>query len=56
LYPVDLRRAEPATRRGTPHLARGAVAERILDRQARLSQPFGTAIAVADGLGRVRLS
>ena len=56
LYPVDLQRAEPPTRRGTPHLARGAVAERILQRQARLSESFGTAIDVADGLGRIRLS
>lgn len=55
LHPVDLQRAEPPTRRGTPHLAHGAVAERILRRQAELSRPFGTAITVSDGLGRVSL-
>ncbi len=55
LHPVDLRRHEPATRRGTPVLARGAVADRILHRQADLSRAFGTAITVADGIARIKL-
>jgi poly-gamma-glutamate capsule biosynthesis protein CapA/YwtB (metallophosphatase superfamily) len=55
LYPVDLRRQEPPTRRGTPCLARGAIADRILARTAELSKPFGTAIDAAGGLGRIRL-
>jgi poly-gamma-glutamate capsule biosynthesis protein CapA/YwtB (metallophosphatase superfamily) len=55
LHPVDLRRQEPPTTRGTPHLARGAVAERILRRQAELSRPFGTAMTIADGVATVVL-
>jgi poly-gamma-glutamate synthesis protein (capsule biosynthesis protein) len=56
LYPVDLRRQDPPTRRGTPVLARGAVAERILRRQAELSRAFGTTITTADGVGRLLLA
>jgi len=56
LFPVDLRRKEPPTMRGTPHQARGVVADRILQRQAELSRPFGTGIGIADGLCRIRLA
>ena len=56
LYPVDLRRSEPPTRRGTPMLARGAVADRILKRQAELSQPFNTAVTFDNGVGTIRVN
>jgi poly-gamma-glutamate capsule biosynthesis protein CapA/YwtB (metallophosphatase superfamily) len=51
LYPVDLRRHMPATIRGTPCLARGAAADRILRRQAELSRSFGATITIANGVG-----
>ena len=41
---------EPRTRRGTPVLTRDEDTLRYL---ARLSQPFGTAIRVEDGVGYV---
>jgi len=55
LYPVDLRRHLPPTQRGTPAIARGATADRILQGLADLSRPFGTAIAIDRGVGTVRL-
>lgn len=56
LYPVDLRRDKPPARRGTPVLARGAAADRILRRQSDLSAGFGTRVSVDGGVGRIRLS
>jgi poly-gamma-glutamate synthesis protein (capsule biosynthesis protein) len=57
LYPVDLGRHDRGTQRGTPALARGAVAARILQRQAALAREFGTHVEVAtDGIGRIELS
>jgi len=57
LYPVDLRRHDPPTQRGAPALARGAVAARILERQAALAREFGTQIEVTGkGIGRIQLS
>ncbi len=55
LYPVDLRRRLPPAERGTPVLARGATADRILQGLANLSRPFGSAIAIEGGVGAVRL-
>lgn len=55
LHPVDLRRQEPRTTRGAPHLARGAIADRILRRQAELCRPFGTTITVGDGVAALVL-
>ena len=56
LYPVDLRRSDPATRRGTPMLARGSVADRILKRQAELSKPFNTTMTLDQGVGTIRVN
>jgi poly-gamma-glutamate synthesis protein (capsule biosynthesis protein) len=56
LYPVDLFRALPPTQRGTPGLASGAVAERILARQQKLSAPSGTQMTIRDGAAVVKLS
>jgi poly-gamma-glutamate capsule biosynthesis protein CapA/YwtB (metallophosphatase superfamily) len=56
IYPVDLRRAEPSTRRGTPMLARSIVADRILKRQAELSQPFNTTVTFDKGVGAIRVN
>lgn len=56
LHPVDLRRELPPTQRGTAALASGAVAERILARQQKLSASSGTVMAVGDGVAHVKLS
>jgi hypothetical protein len=37
-------------------LARGSVADRILKRQAELSQPFNTTVTFDKGVGAVRVS
>ena len=42
-------------RRGIPRLADPPTADRILLRLQRLSQPFGTAILIEDGVGRIKL-
>ncbi len=55
LYPVTLGFGLPVDRRGTPHLARGAEATQILTGLAELSKPFGTTIAIDDGIGRVKI-
>lgn len=55
LYPLDQGFGRPRPQRGRPGLARGDHALRILQRIQRLSQPYGTAIEILDGLGIVRL-
>jgi len=55
LYPVDLSRHLPPTRRGTPAIAKGPVALLVLQRQQALSLPFGTRIDIDSGVGTVRL-
>lgn len=56
IHPIDLSRALPPTQRGTPGLASGAVAERILARQQQLSSPFGTKLIMRNGLAEVNVS
>jgi poly-gamma-glutamate capsule biosynthesis protein CapA/YwtB (metallophosphatase superfamily) len=51
LYPIELSQAEPRSQRGTPRIARGAKAEKIIKRLAALSAPFGTVIEFRDGIG-----
>ncbi len=55
LYPVTLGFGKPRTVRGRPLLAKGALAEQILQQMADLSRPFGTEISVCDGVGVVAL-
>jgi poly-gamma-glutamate capsule biosynthesis protein CapA/YwtB (metallophosphatase superfamily) len=55
LHPVSLGFGEIQYARGVPVLARGEAGREILDEVARLSQPFGTAIEIQDGIGRIRL-
>lgn len=55
LFPVDLGQAEPRPRRGRPVFANGQRAERIIERTATLSEPFGTTIVFEDGRGRVEV-
>ncbi len=56
LYPVDLGVSAKGAERGVPHLADATVGARILDRLARLSEPFGTKIAIEKGVGVIRVS
>jgi poly-gamma-glutamate synthesis protein (capsule biosynthesis protein) len=46
LHPLDLGHGRPRAQRGRPLIARGAVAQRILERTARLSQRYGTKLAI----------
>jgi poly-gamma-glutamate synthesis protein (capsule biosynthesis protein) len=51
LYPIDIGHKLPRPQRGTPRLAEGALAEKIIDRLATLSEPFGTRIELENGIG-----
>ena len=55
LHPVDLLYDEPRSRRGHPVLAEGDVADRIFDRLAALSEPYGTTLNVSEGVVRVEI-
>ncbi len=54
LYPIDLNYAARGADRGVPRLASAPVAKVILDRLQRLSQPFGTTIAIEGPVGVIR--
>ena len=56
LLPVDLGYAARGADRGVPRLATADVASTILTRLQRLSQPFGTRIAIEQGVGVIRPS
>jgi poly-gamma-glutamate synthesis protein (capsule biosynthesis protein) len=56
LHPVDLGADLRAANRGVPRLARPDVARTILERLQRLSQPFGTHIAIEQNVGVIRLA
>jgi hypothetical protein len=51
LYPIDLGQKAPRSQRGTPRLADKQLAQKIIQRLAMLSAPFGTKITFEDGLG-----
>ncbi|WP_315837964.1 CapA family protein [Bradyrhizobium prioriisuperbiae] len=55
LYPIDLDALGRASRRGVPVLADTEKAQSILKRLQGLSEPFGTRIAIEDGVGIVRI-
>jgi len=54
LIPIDLQRDLPRAERGMPIRANAQVGGVILDRLARLSEPFGTKIIREDGIGVIR--
>jgi poly-gamma-glutamate synthesis protein (capsule biosynthesis protein) len=56
LYPVTLGYGKPRTVRGRPLLAKGELAESIIQQMAELSRPFGTEITFQNGIGLVKLS
>ncbi len=56
LQPVDLNYTARGADRGVPKLASTEVSQTILKRLQRLSEPFGTAIAIEQGTGVIRPS
>jgi poly-gamma-glutamate synthesis protein (capsule biosynthesis protein) len=55
LFPITMGFAEPRHDRGTPRLARGEEAHKILEHVAALSKPYGTVIDIEGEVGRVRI-
>ena len=56
LHPVDLGYGQPRSQQGRPMMAEGDVAQEILERFQRLSEPFGTTIRIDDGVGTLQLN
>jgi poly-gamma-glutamate capsule biosynthesis protein CapA/YwtB (metallophosphatase superfamily) len=56
LHPISLGFGKPRTERGRPMLADAGTARKILDDLTQRSAPFGTRIAVRDGIGYVELA
>jgi poly-gamma-glutamate capsule biosynthesis protein CapA/YwtB (metallophosphatase superfamily) len=56
LHPVYGNWDGPISRLGTPRKAPPDIAQRILERVARLSQPFGTRIQIENGVGVIRVT
>ena len=54
LHPIDLGYTARGADRGVPRLASPEVGRTILERLQRLSQPFGTRIAIEQGVGVIR--
>ena len=55
LHPVDLGFQRPPYQQGRPLLAKGEVAERVLERFQKRSQPFGTEIKIEDNVGLIQV-
>ncbi len=55
LYPIELGYERDRPSRGTPELARSDDAERVINRLAKLSEPYGTEVEFENGLGSVSL-
>ena len=51
LYPIELNQKAPRSQRGTPRMAYGENAEKIIKRLAQLSEPLGIRIEFKDGIG-----
>jgi poly-gamma-glutamate synthesis protein (capsule biosynthesis protein) len=54
LYPLDLGLQIDGAGKGVPKLAAGVTGRRILEQMQRLSAPFGTKIAIEQGVGIIR--
>lgn len=55
LYPIDLGVEIQGAGRGVPGMASPAAGRRILERLRDLSRPFGTEIAIENGIGIIRV-
>jgi poly-gamma-glutamate synthesis protein (capsule biosynthesis protein) len=53
LHPITLDFQTPRSERGRPKLASGADATRLLEMMTTRSKPFGTTIAIRNGVGIV---
>jgi hypothetical protein len=56
LRPIDLSYAARGADRGVPRPAAPALAQTILERIVRLSQPFGTQVTIERGVGLIRFT
>jgi hypothetical protein len=56
IYPIWGRHDGPLSRRGLPMTAPPDIAQRILQRLQKLSQPLGTTIAIEGNIGVVRVA
>ncbi len=56
IYPIWARHDGPLSRRGLPMTAPPEIAQRILQRLQKLSQPFGTTIAIDGNVGVIRVA
>lgn len=56
LYPVDLGYGRPRSQRGRPLLAEAELGKTILDRITKLSEPYGTRLERAEGVGIIRVA
>jgi hypothetical protein len=56
VYPIWARHDGPLSRRGLPMTAPPPIAQRILQRLQKLSEPFGTKIAIEGDLGVIRVA
>jgi poly-gamma-glutamate capsule biosynthesis protein CapA/YwtB (metallophosphatase superfamily) len=55
IHPIDQGFGRPRPQRGRPVLAEGEVANRVIERVARLSQRYGTKIINRDGIGMIEI-
>jgi len=55
VYPIWARHDGPLSRRGLPMTAPPPIAQRILQRLQKLSEPFGTKIAIEGNVGVIRV-
>jgi poly-gamma-glutamate synthesis protein (capsule biosynthesis protein) len=55
LYPIELGQEKSRSQKGRPMLAKGELAEKILQIITELSKPYGTLIVKKDNIGIVNL-
>jgi poly-gamma-glutamate synthesis protein (capsule biosynthesis protein) len=55
IHPIDQGFGRPRPQRGRPVLAEGEVAARVLERVARLSDRYGTKVAIRNGAGIISI-
>jgi poly-gamma-glutamate synthesis protein (capsule biosynthesis protein) len=53
IHPIDQGFGRPRGQRGRPVLAAAAIAERVIERVARLSKPYGVDVQQRDTIGVV---
>jgi len=56
IYPIWGQHDGPLSRRGVPTLASPEIGRRILERLQKLSEPFGTRIAIENNVGVIRIT